>query len=275
MVLTDVWCSTGAVTPAGTLIQTGGFKDGDSITVSAVLWIEVMVCGGAPVVFKKHGIHRKPDSKSEIHQMYQSSAVVLRDARILRRSFFSETNAVNSAGPRRLRPLTVDLLFVQYIKPRRGKQTRSGSSLASDLFGSAKDAAADSSPGIFSVIFPPPMAAEINTKKNPKSAVSLSGKKGSCGESHSRSSTFEPYPEDKIKPYHYGSSIYYGAQDVYFEPESTQKHGSSSSSSTSMEMEKTWKEVPSEETGGKDLFTTREEEEEEEEEEEQRTKRSG
>ncbi|EPS58237.1 hypothetical protein M569_16578 [Genlisea aurea] len=68
MVLTDVWCSTGAVTAAGMLIQ-----------------------------MAKHGIHRKPDSKSEIHQMYQSSAVVLRDARILSRSFFSETNAVNSA----------------------------------------------------------------------------------------------------------------------------------------------------------------------------------
>ncbi|XP_042491794.1 aldehyde oxidase GLOX-like [Macadamia integrifolia] len=34
MVLTDTWCSSGAVSPNGTLIQTGGFNDGDRVVRS-------------------------------------------------------------------------------------------------------------------------------------------------------------------------------------------------------------------------------------------------
>ncbi|KAJ0657655.1 putative glyoxal oxidase, galactose oxidase/kelch, beta-propeller [Helianthus debilis subsp. tardiflorus] len=31
MVLTDVWCSSGALTPDGSLVQTGGFNDGERV----------------------------------------------------------------------------------------------------------------------------------------------------------------------------------------------------------------------------------------------------
>ncbi|KAF5771085.1 putative glyoxal oxidase, galactose oxidase/kelch, beta-propeller [Helianthus annuus] len=31
MVLTDVWCSSGVLTPDGSLVQTGGFNDGERI----------------------------------------------------------------------------------------------------------------------------------------------------------------------------------------------------------------------------------------------------
>ncbi|KAA3484498.1 galactose oxidase-like [Gossypium australe] len=85
MVQTDVWCSSGAVTPNGDLVQTGGFNDGEPGSGSAG-W----EFGRNPVL---NPVLYRPDNKMgtrfETHtptmtpRMYHSTAALLRDGRVL------------------------------------------------------------------------------------------------------------------------------------------------------------------------------------------------
>ncbi|KAI3473182.1 hypothetical protein Pfo_028937 [Paulownia fortunei] len=122
-----------------------------------------------------------------------------------------------------------------------GKQ--SGSSLASDLFGAKDSTAAASSSGIFGSIFAPPakvlgresLHSSETEKKNNFGNPSWSAKTGVSdnnalgGEGQSQSTTSKDissyYQEEKVQPFHYSSSIYYGGQDVYSRPQSTQNPG--------------------------------------------------
>ncbi|KAL8526813.1 hypothetical protein ACS0TY_015874 [Phlomoides rotata] len=123
-------------------------------------------------------------------------------------------------------------------------EKKSGSSLASDLFGAKDSAATASSSGIFGSIFAPSskvlgrgtLRLFENEKKNGYGNPAWSEKNsfsgsfpdsyavGSEGQNKSMTSkdTKSYYPEEKPLPFHYSSSIYYGGQDAYFRPESAQ-----------------------------------------------------
>ncbi|KAL3826050.1 hypothetical protein ACJIZ3_022079 [Penstemon smallii] len=109
-----------------------------------------------------------------------------------------------------------------------GKQ--SGSSFTSDLFG-AKDSSSSSS--VFGSIFGPPKAGVSQfEKKNDSANQSWSPKPGVSdknaigGEGQGQGTTSKDpssyYQEQNVQPFHYSSSIYYGGQDVYSRPPSTQ-----------------------------------------------------
>ncbi|KAL1545558.1 hypothetical protein AAHA92_22267 [Salvia divinorum] len=115
-----------------------------------------------------------------------------------------------------------------------GKQT--GSSLASDLFG-AKDSS--SSSGIFGSMFPPPPKvvgqdsyhySETEKKIVPgnptwaaKNGVAVADRNAVGGQGQNqRKDGISYYTDEKVQPFHYSSSIYYGGQDVYSRPESAQ-----------------------------------------------------
>ncbi|KAL2554549.1 Encodes a protein involved in salt tolerance [Forsythia ovata] len=121
-----------------------------------------------------------------------------------------------------------------------GKQ--SGSSFTSDLFGS-KDSSASSSSGIFDSIFAP--SAQVSSqaflrpleseKKHDSGNTVWSANTGVIG-NNTRSSEVQTksipskdpslgYQEEKVQPFHYSSSIYYGGQDVYSRPQNTQSPG--------------------------------------------------
>ncbi|PIN06112.1 hypothetical protein CDL12_21341 [Handroanthus impetiginosus] len=120
-----------------------------------------------------------------------------------------------------------------------GKQT--GSSFTSDLFGEKDSSPAASSSGIFDSIFAPPARASGKEslrssefeKKN--DSASWSGKttvsdKNVGGQEQSWSTTSKDKSsyynqEEKVQPFHYSSSIYYGGQDVYSQPQSADNPG--------------------------------------------------
>ncbi|KAL0451094.1 UNVERIFIED_CONTAM: hypothetical protein Slati_1665800 [Sesamum latifolium] len=122
-----------------------------------------------------------------------------------------------------------------------GKQ--SGSSFASDLFGAKDSSAAASSSGIFGSIFPPPpkvvgqesVRSSEADKKNDSGNPAWSAKPGVSdnkavgGEGQSQDATSKVissyFQEEKVQPFHYSSSIYYGGQDVYSRPQSAQNPG--------------------------------------------------
>ncbi|KAL0375269.1 UNVERIFIED_CONTAM: hypothetical protein Sradi_3442600 [Sesamum radiatum] len=122
-----------------------------------------------------------------------------------------------------------------------GKQ--SGSSFASDLFGAKDSSAAASSSGIFGSIFPPPpkvmgqesVRSSEADKKNDSGNPAWSAKPGVSdnktvgGEGQSQDATSKAissyFQEEKVQPFHYSSSIYYGGQDVYSRPQSAQNPG--------------------------------------------------
>ncbi|XP_051130573.1 uncharacterized protein LOC127251060 [Andrographis paniculata] len=114
-----------------------------------------------------------------------------------------------------------------------GGKNSSGSSLASDLFGSKDSSSApSSSSGIFGSIFAPPPkglgsehSTKTETKNNESRNPSISNKnplQSEEGQSHA-----PPYyqEEQKVQPFHYSSSIYYGGQDVYSRPQDPQNPG--------------------------------------------------
>ncbi|XP_042053136.1 uncharacterized protein LOC121798279 isoform X1 [Salvia splendens] len=115
-----------------------------------------------------------------------------------------------------------------------GKQT--SSSLASDLFG-AKDSSSSSSSGIFGTMFPPPpkvVGQEYSgTEKkiisgNPNwTAKNGVADRNAVGGQNQRKDDVSYYTDEKVQPFHYSSSIYYGGQDVYSRPESAQNPGTS------------------------------------------------
>ncbi|KAK4419009.1 hypothetical protein Salat_2313700 [Sesamum alatum] len=120
---------------------------------------------------------------------------------------------------------------------------KSGSSFASDLFGANDASAAASSSGILGSIFPPPAkvmgqesvrsseAEKKNDSGNPawSAKPGVSGSFQFSGEGQSQDTTSKVissyFQEEKVQPFHYSSSIYYGGQDVYSRPQSAQNPG--------------------------------------------------
>ncbi|KAL0344507.1 UNVERIFIED_CONTAM: hypothetical protein Sradi_4282000 [Sesamum radiatum] len=116
---------------------------------------------------------------------------------------------------------------------------KSGSSFTYDLFGAKDSSAAASSSAIFGSIFAPPsrnsggesLHLSETEKKNASGSQDWSGKNAASGGQEQNRSTAKKemnsyFQEEKVQPFHYSSSIYYGGQDVYAQPQSTQNPSS-------------------------------------------------
>ncbi|XP_044473877.1 uncharacterized protein LOC123202155 [Mangifera indica] len=113
------------------------------------------------------------------------------------------------------------------------KPTGSSSSLTNQLFGS-KDS--DSSSGIFGSIFSPPSKVlgreSLRSESMEKKQEPWNNKHGVPGDASKTSETESPgtpnkdlssfYQEQRVQPCHLSSSIYYGGQDIYSEPQNKQ-----------------------------------------------------
>lgn len=118
----------------------------------------------------------------------------------------------------------------------RKQASSSSSSLTSELFGSKESS---SSTGIFGSIFAPSskvvsresLHSEVNGRKKDSKKESWKAKpladdtsKSSEGESQifPNRDMSSIYQEQRVQPCHLSSSIYYGGQDIYSHPQSTQ-----------------------------------------------------
>ncbi|KAG8362898.1 hypothetical protein BUALT_BualtUnG0026800 [Buddleja alternifolia] len=103
---------------------------------------------------------------------------------------------------------------------------KSGSSFTRDLFGEKHS----SSGGIFSSIFPTPSkspemkSVRLSETENKNDSTRVSGEKD-----QSRITTIKDksscFQKEKVQPFNYSSSIYYGGQDVYSQPKSDENPG--------------------------------------------------
>lgn len=125
-------------------------------------------------------------------------------------------------------------------KKEVGGSSCSSSSFTSELFGS-KDSAgsSSSSSGIFNSIFAPSNKAfgreslhsqvvdkkqqDYATKPTAPDSVSWDKEGGSKSPQKRENNSF--YQEQRVQPCHLSSSIYYGGQDVYNSPKTTQSSG--------------------------------------------------
>ncbi|XP_041026374.1 uncharacterized protein LOC121266570 [Juglans microcarpa x Juglans regia] len=113
----------------------------------------------------------------------------------------------------------------------------SSSSLTSELFGSKESSL--SSTGIFGSIFEPSskvlgresLHSEVTERKHDSKNESWQAKPGADDTSKSSDSESQCMPnrdmssiyqEQRVQPCHLSSSIYYGGQDIYSHPQSTQ-----------------------------------------------------
>ncbi|CAI9780109.1 unnamed protein product [Fraxinus pennsylvanica] len=121
-----------------------------------------------------------------------------------------------------------------------GKQ--SGSSFTSDLFGS-KESSASSSSRIFDSIFAPSTQVSRQASLRPLESqkkqdsgntvwsvnTGVIGNNTRSGEGQRKSTPSKDLSlgcqEEKVRPFHYSSSIFYGGQDVYSRPQNTQSQG--------------------------------------------------
>ncbi|KAL6508014.1 hypothetical protein OROGR_024209 [Orobanche gracilis] len=161
-----------------------------------------------------------------------------------------------------------------------GGRKPSGSSLVSHLFGEKDIPTTDSASGICSIFTPPPKSffsffivwgrgheysseAEKKSSGNPYWSAKKDGN-GVGGEGQNQGGTAGKevrsyFQDEKVQPFHYSSSIYYGGQDVYDRPPQT-THNPPVFSTCSIKMEgKMTPVVLQEATGGRDLFTTKRE----------------
>ncbi|XWS55607.1 hypothetical protein CRYUN_Cryun09bG0015300 [Craigia yunnanensis] len=117
----------------------------------------------------------------------------------------------------------------------------SSSSFTSELFGPKESPS--SSTGIFGSIFAPPskvlgresLRSDVKAKRqdspnepwNTKPGASGNSSKGQASENQSIANRdfSSIYQEQKVQPCHLSSSIYYGGQDVYSHPQSSQGSG--------------------------------------------------
>ncbi|XP_022767621.1 uncharacterized protein LOC111311987 isoform X2 [Durio zibethinus] len=126
-----------------------------------------------------------------------------------------------------------------------GSSSSSSSSFTSELFGSKESPS--SSTGIFGSIFAPPskvlgresLRADVmakrqdspnepwNTKPGAYGLCISNSSKGYEGENQSiaNKDLSSIYQEQRVQPCHLSSSIYYGGQDVYVHPQSSQGSG--------------------------------------------------
>ncbi|CAL0328254.1 unnamed protein product [Lupinus luteus] len=124
-------------------------------------------------------------------------------------------------------------------KKQMGSSFSSSSSFTSDLFGSIQSYPSSSS-GIFGSIFSPSskilgresLRSEVSGKIatdgwTPKIAPQDYIYKGRDGETPStaRKDISSIYQEQRVQPCHLSSSIYYGGQDIYSQPQSTYDSG--------------------------------------------------
>ncbi|XP_062095447.1 uncharacterized protein LOC133801293 [Humulus lupulus] len=116
------------------------------------------------------------------------------------------------------------------------KQVGSSSTFTSELFGSKESS---SSSGIFGSIFAPSskvlgresLRSEVPGRKHSSFAESYNTKhetsddasinKGTENQSLQSTDTGSIYQEQRMQPCHLSSSIYYGGQDVYCQPQTT------------------------------------------------------
>ncbi|KAL6520944.1 hypothetical protein OROGR_017513 [Orobanche gracilis] len=154
-----------------------------------------------------------------------------------------------------------------------GGRKSSGSSLASDLFGEKDIPTTDSASGICSIFSPPPKVwgrgrgreysseAEKKSSGNPYwSAKKDSNGVGGEGQNQGGTAGKEVrsyFQDEKVQPFHYSSSIYYGGQDVYDRPPETTHNPPVFSTCSIKTEEKMTRVVLQEATGGRDLFTTK------------------
>ncbi|KAJ1376454.1 hypothetical protein SESBI_49918, partial [Sesbania bispinosa] len=120
------------------------------------------------------------------------------------------------------------------------KQKGTSSSLTSELFGS-KEPHPSSSSGIFGSIFSPPspkvlgresLRSEVRGKTANETRSSKIGtqdyiSKGNDGvaQNTENKDMSSLYQDQRVQPCHLSSSIYYGGQDIYSFPQSTQNAG--------------------------------------------------
>ncbi|KAK7286847.1 hypothetical protein RJT34_22148 [Clitoria ternatea] len=158
------------------------------------------------------------------------------------------------------------------------KQKGTCSSFTSELFGPKESFHPSSSVGIFGSIFSPPsskvfgresLRSETSGKFTNETWSSKSGihdfSKGNDGEAQKTANKdmSSIYQDQKVHPCHLSSSIYYGGQDIYSQPQSIQNAGTGSNSlhlfsggdkSTRTMEEKMIQDLPQEETGGKACY---------------------
>ncbi|KAL6574666.1 hypothetical protein OROMI_011951 [Orobanche minor] len=150
-----------------------------------------------------------------------------------------------------------------------GGRKPSGSSLASDLFGEKDIPTTDSASGICSIFSPPPKVWGRGREYSPEAEKKSSGNpswsakkdsNGAGGEGQNQGGTAGKevrsyFQDEKVQPFHYSSSIYYGGQDVYDRPSQT-THNPPVFATMEGKMTQV---VLQEATGGRDLFTTKRE----------------
>ncbi|KAI3772703.1 hypothetical protein L6452_03895 [Arctium lappa] len=105
-------------------------------------------------------------------------------------------------------------------------QTSSSSSFTAQLFGS-KDSCAAPSTGLFNSIFPPPkphgkdyISSEL-TEKNHGVATKRDSVDKEDKSRNLKKDTGPFYQQERSQPCHLSSSIYYGGQDIYTNPQIT------------------------------------------------------
>ncbi|KAL5740504.1 hypothetical protein ACOSP7_029388 [Xanthoceras sorbifolium] len=119
------------------------------------------------------------------------------------------------------------------------KQVGSASSITNELFGSKES----SSSGIFGSIFPPPhkvlgresLRSDSMEKKQDYSKESWNTKPGAPGDASKNCESetqgnlnkdmSSMYQDQRVQPCHLSSSIYYGGQDIYSQPQNSQGSG--------------------------------------------------
>ncbi|KAG5042577.1 hypothetical protein JHK85_006838 [Glycine max] len=120
------------------------------------------------------------------------------------------------------------------------KQKGTSSSFTSELFGS-KESRPSSSSGIFGSIFSPPSSKVLgreslrselsgkiaNETWSSKICIQDNFSKGNGSEAQNavNKDMSSIYQDQRVQPCHLSSSIYYGGQDIYSSPQSTQNEG--------------------------------------------------
>nr|XP_011466517.1 PREDICTED: uncharacterized protein LOC101305189 [Fragaria vesca subsp. vesca] len=126
------------------------------------------------------------------------------------------------------------------MEGRKPAESSSSSSFTSELFGS-KDSSSSSSSGIFGAIFAPPLnspkvlsreslRSELTRKKytdqplhfNSTQPGDYSNGKAVEGQSTQIKDSSHYYDQRSQQPCHLSSSIYYGGQDIYHQPQNSQ-----------------------------------------------------
>ncbi|OIW01220.1 hypothetical protein TanjilG_10381 [Lupinus angustifolius] len=123
-------------------------------------------------------------------------------------------------------------------KKQVGSSSSSSSSFTSELFGSNPNQSPSS--GIFGSIFSPPpkvlgresLSSQLSAKTSNEgwnSKIDTQDYKYKCNDGETTSTERKDlssiYHEQRVQPCHLSSSIYYGGQDIYSQPQNTHNSG--------------------------------------------------